>query len=165
MIYILTGDIRTGKTTALLDWTSGRNDVDGLLCPDNENGKRYFIKIKFKETFELEVAAKVEIIKEDIVEIGKFKFLKSAFEKGNDYLISTTSEEQSNYIIIDEVGRLELRNEGLHNSTKILIPAYLNNENQHLILVVRDYLFEEVLAYYSISEYSILSKEELKKLD
>ncbi len=49
MIYILTGDIRTGKTTALLDWIKDRNDVDGLLCPDSENGMRYFLKVKSKE--------------------------------------------------------------------------------------------------------------------
>ena len=49
MIYILTGAIRTGKTTALLNWINNRNDVDGLLCPDNENGKRYFLKVKTKE--------------------------------------------------------------------------------------------------------------------
>ncbi len=46
MIYILSGNIRTGKTTALFEWSENRNDIDGLLCPDDEFGKRYFLKIK-----------------------------------------------------------------------------------------------------------------------
>ncbi len=51
MIYILTGDIRTGKTSALLDWCKNRNDVDGVLCPDDDKGKRYFLNIKSKDCF------------------------------------------------------------------------------------------------------------------
>lgn len=42
MIYILSGEIRTGKTSALREWVRKRNDVDGLLCPDDANGKRFF---------------------------------------------------------------------------------------------------------------------------
>ena len=48
MIYILTGDIRSRKTTALLHWIEGRKDVDGLLCPDDKTGKRYFLKVNLE---------------------------------------------------------------------------------------------------------------------
>ena len=60
MIYILTGDIRTGKTTALLEWCKNCDDVDGLLCPDNAEGKRYFLEIKSKNEFELETEFETE---------------------------------------------------------------------------------------------------------
>lgn len=160
MIYILTGTIRSGKTSALMAWVSERNDVDGLLCPDDENGKRYFLKIKSKNKFELEVESELK----KTVKIGNFKFLKSAFDKGNEYLISKASKMQSKYVIIDEVGRLELRNEGLHHSTEILIPEYVNDENKYLILVVRDYLLDDILRNYSIKEYKILTKEDLELL-
>ncbi|MFT6842502.1 MAG: nucleoside-triphosphatase, partial [Psychroserpens sp.] len=86
MIYILTGDIRTGKTTALLNWTDQRDEVDGWLCPDNEDGKRYFLNVKSKVEFELEIESEVDSTK--IVSIGPFNFLRSAFKKANDYLIS-----------------------------------------------------------------------------
>lgn len=160
MIYILTGAIRTGKTTALVEWCKNRDDVDGVLCPDNAEGKRYFLEVKSKSEFELET----ELETEAIIEIGYFKFLKSAFEKANAYLQSVASKNESQYLIIDELGKLELKGEGLHLSVERLIPNYETNENKHLILVVRDYLLEAVLTHYSISEYKILEREGLKYL-
>jgi len=161
MIYIFTGVIRTGKTTALLDWCKSRNDVDGVLCPDNSKGKRYFLEVKSKNEFELET----EFETKDFIEIGNFKFLKSAFEKANTYLLSDASKNESQYLIIDELGKLELKNEGLHLSAEKLIPNYETNENKHLILVVRDYLLDAVLTHYSIEEYRILTKVNLETLN
>ncbi len=170
MIYILTGDIRTGKTSALLDWINtstslsgtNRNDVDGLLCPDNENGKRYFLKVKSKEEFLLEV--ETEAIDQEVVTVGPFRFLKSAFQKGNDYLITKGKQLKSQYLIIDELGKLELKNEGLHVSAKTLIPDFMLNANSHLILVVRESLLDEILKHYKIKAYSVLKKEDLELL-
>ena len=160
MIYILTGAIRSGKTTALLHWSKSRNDVDGLLCPDDANGKRYFLKLKNKTIFKLEAEAETEAI----VTIGNFKFLRSAFNEANDYLILEASKTERQYLIIDEIGKLELKNEGLHVSTKALISQFKSNDNTHLILVVRDYLLDAVLEHYGITECSILNTEDLKNL-
>ena len=157
MIYILTGNIRTGKTTALLNWSNTRNDVDGLLCPDNEAGKRYFLKVKTKEEFEFEVETEIEAI----LKIGNFQFLQSAFKKANDYLLLIASETKNHYVIIDELGKLELKNEGLHRAAEKIIPEYEFNKSEHIILVVRDYLLEAVLIKYDISQYVILKKEDL----
>jgi len=161
MIYILRGDIRTGKTTALLEWCKNRDDVDGVLCPDNAEGKRYFLEVKSKNEFKLEI----EFETEAIIEIGNFKFLKSAFEKANTYLLAVASENESQYLIIDELGKLELKGEGLHLSAERLIPNYETNENKHLILVVRDYLLEAILTHYSIEKYRILTKVNLETLN
>lgn len=162
MIYILTGAIRSGKTTALLHWFKNRNDVDGLLCPDDANGKRYFLKLKNKTIFKLEAEAEAET--EAIVAIGNFKFLRSAFNEANDYLILEASKTERQYLIIDEIGKLELKNEGLHVSTKALISQFKSNGNTHLILVVRDYLLDAVLEHYGITECSILTTEDLENL-
>lgn len=160
MIYILTGAIRSGKTTALLHWSKSRNDVDGLLCPDDANGKRYFLKLKNNTIFKLEAEAETEAI----VTIGNFKFLRSAFNEANDYLILEASKTEPKYLIIDEIGKLELKNEGLHVSTKALISQFRSKNNTHLILVVRDYLLDAVLEHYGITECSILNTEDLKNL-
>ncbi|WP_179333547.1 nucleoside-triphosphatase [Winogradskyella costae] len=161
MIYILTGEIRSGKTSALLEWCKNRDDIDGLLCPDNARGKRYFLEVKSKNEFELETERETEAI----IEIGNFKFLKSAFEKANSYLQSVASENESRYLIVDELGKLELKNEGLHPSARKLISNYETNENKHLILVVRDYLLEALLTHYSIEEYRILTKVNIETLN
>ena len=160
MIYILTGAIRSGKTTALLHWSKSRNDVDGLLCPDDANGKRYFLKLKNKTIFKLEAEAETEAI----VAIGNFKFLRSAFNEANDYLILEASKTERQYLIIDEIGKLELKNEGLYVSTKALISQFRSNDNTHLILVVRDYLLDAVMEHYGITECSILTTKDLENL-
>ena len=69
MIYILTGEIRSGKTTALKTWASDRADVDGLICPDGKNGKRYFLKVKSKEEIELEAESENHIEFDTVIEI------------------------------------------------------------------------------------------------
>lgn len=162
MIYILTGAIRSGKTTALLHWSKSRNDVDGLLCPDDANGKRYFLKLKNKTIFKLEAEAEAE--NEAIVAIGNFKFLRSAFNEANDYLILEASKPERQYLIIDEIGKLELKNEGLNVSTKALISQFRSKNNTHLILVVRDYLLDAVMEHYGITECSILTTKDLENL-
>lgn len=159
MIYILTGDIRTGKTSALLDWIKSRTDVDGLLCPDNSDGKRYFLRIKNNEEFPLEVDKEIE---GEVVAIGKFKFLKSSFKKANDYLISSLDENNLKYTIIDELGKLELKNEGLHEAAKRLIPKFIHNKKHHLIVVVRQSLVSDILQHYKIETYNVIDKQHLK---
>lgn len=160
MIYILTGDIRSGKTTALLNWCNHRDDVNGLLCPDDTHGKRYFFKVKSKERFSFEVDNEHEAV----IEVGPFRFLKSAFVEGNEFLISEALKMKSKYVIIDELGKLELKNNGLHQAAEVLIPQYIMNEHFHLILVVRESLLQETISHYHISEYSILEKAGLVNL-
>ncbi|WP_369997109.1 nucleoside-triphosphatase [Winogradskyella sp.] len=160
MIYILTGDIRTGKTTALLNWSKSRDDVDGVLCPDGDHGKRYFLKIKTQERFELEV----ENASEKTITIGPFHFLKSAFEEANSYLLEANKRKDFKYVVIDELGKLELKNEGLHDAAKTLIPDFTSNENKHIILVVRTALLETIVNHYQIKTYTLLTKEDLKAI-
>ncbi len=159
MIYILSGDIRSGKTTALLNWTKERKDVDGLLCPDGDNGKRYFLKIKSKSEFGLEVEAESK----ETITIGPFHFLKSAFNKANEFLMPMLMVPSKMFLIIDELGKLELKNQGLHDSAVLLIPKFMNTTKQHLILVVRTSLFDEIIQHYGIKNYKRITVKDLAK--
>jgi nucleoside-triphosphatase THEP1 len=159
MIYILTGDIRTGKTSALMNWIEGRKDVDGLLSPDNEKGKRYFLKIKSKQTFKFET----EVENENTITIGPFHFSKTSFNEANDYLISKISKNENQYVIIDELGKLELKNKGLHLAAKTLIFKFILDEKKHLIIVVRDYLLNDILKHYNILDYRLVTKKDFTK--
>ena len=91
--------------------------------------------------------------------------MKSSFKKANDLLISFASEIDNHYLILDELGKLELRNEGLHISAATLIPKFIAHKKQHLIVVVRDYLLDDIIAHYDISEYQLLNKADFSKLD
>ena len=159
MIYILTGDIRTGKTTTLLNWCKNRSDVDGVLCPDDDKGKRYFLNIRSKETYAL--AANSETKDYNIISIGPFQFLKSSFQKANDYLLQSNAQRDCSYLVIDELGKLELKNIGLHDTAKSIITQHENSKSNHLILVVRESLLNDIITHYNISEYSVLKKEDL----
>ncbi|WP_339752852.1 nucleoside-triphosphatase [uncultured Winogradskyella sp.] len=162
MIYILTGDIRTGKTTALLDWCKNRNDVDGVLCPDDEKGKRYFLNIKSKDTYPL--AANSDTKDHNIISIGPFQFLKSSFQNANDYLLKSNDQRDYLYLVVDELGKLELKNIGLHDSAKSIIAQHKNRKSHHLILVVRESLLNDIIEHYQIYIYEVINKEDLESL-
>jgi nucleoside-triphosphatase THEP1 len=162
MIFILTGAIRTGKTTALLDWCKNRNDADGVLCPDDDKGKRYFLNIKSKDTYPL--AANSDTEDHNIISIGPFQFLKSSFQNANDYLLHSNDKSDYSYLVVDELGKLELKNIGLHNSAKSIIIQHENSNSHHLILVVRESLLNNIIEHYDISEYLVLEKEDLESL-
>lgn len=159
MIYLLTGPIRSGKTGALQQWVQSRNDVDGLLCPDDDLGKRYFLEIKTAKRFKLEIDSDNN---NGTITIGPFTFLKSAFKRANTYLLKAAKDTNANYFVIDEIGKLELKNIGLHESSEHTIAAHKKDSNTHLILVVRDTLLEQVIAHYNITNYQIITTKELR---
>jgi nucleoside-triphosphatase THEP1 len=158
LIFILTGPIRSGKTSALSDWILGREGVDGLLSPDNEHGQRYFYAIKAHASFPFEADSSTT---ESIIAIGRFHFLKTALDRANKYLLGCKNSEKLSYLILDELGKLELKNEGLHEAAKELIPQFQNSTHSHLILVIRDSLLEALIQKYEISHYTVIYKEQL----
>jgi nucleoside-triphosphatase THEP1 len=160
MIYILSGEIRTGKTSALQEWASKRNDVDGLLCPDDADGKRFFLEVKSKTEFPLEVEAKDE---NDTISVGPFLFSKVSFVRANRFL-KTVVHSETRFIILDELGKLELKNTGLHEAAEFLIPNFTNHNEKRLIVVIRDTLLDATVKRYKISNYQLLTKETLNFL-
>lgn len=162
MIYILTGAVRTGKTTALLNWISGRQDADGVLCPDGEHGKRYFLQLRPQQKFNLEATENQP--QQECISVGRFSFLKNAFTRANNYIISIAREEKYTWLIIDELGKLELKHTGLHQAAKTVIDRHRSNKNIHIILVVRSTLLQDIITHYNITHYECITKEELEQL-
>lgn len=160
MIYILTGAIRTGKTSALKEWSESRHDVDGLLCPDSATGKRYFLEVKSKTEFPLEVEAKPNI---ETISVGPFLFSKVAFEHANTFLKGLLHSD-AKFIILDELGKLELKNTGLYESAELLISNYEHHKDCHLIIVIRDTLLDAVIKHFEFSHYQLLTKEDLNRI-
>src|SRR5690349_6312823 len=102
-IIILTGEIQTGKTTSLQEFCGKHNNIAGILTPII-NGKRMFYDISEKVFFEMEANEK-----EDKLIIGKYLFSTQAFEKANNILSNATKCNDIDYLIIDEIGPLELK--------------------------------------------------------
>ena len=160
MIYILSGPIRSGKTTALIDWINKRKDIDGILSPDNHLGQRYFLEVGSFQRFDFEVKSYVE---EETISIGRFHFLKSAFNRVNAYLAHILNSENSKHIVVDEVGKLELKGKGLHDAVRQLISSQQFLRHRHLLLVIRESLLESVIQHYNITDYKVMTKETLSE--
>jgi nucleoside-triphosphatase THEP1 len=141
-IIILTGDIQTGKTTLLQQFCLQQNNIAGILTPI-VNGKRMFYNISEKEFFEMEAHGG-----EEQLVIGKYLFSAAAFAKANTILLATDKNKNVEYLIIDEIGPLELRKqEGLYQSFKEILSSILNYT---LIVVVRQALVNEVIAVFDL---------------
>ncbi len=151
-IFILSKPIQSGKTTSLMEWCKGKNNVTGILTPDIEGSRKLYDIIN--KTY-IDFEAKQPFTDTNIVSIGKYNFLEHVFEKAQQIILNQTD---SDFLIIDEIGRLELnQSKGLEPALGIIIKKYLNKEiSSNLILVIRDYLLEECIEKYQLQEAKII---------
>lgn len=151
MIYLFTGDIRTGKTTSIYNAVIKRNDVGGFLTPDVD-GTRMLYDIASRKSYPFQVDGKATA---KTIQVGRFNFLSSAFEQGSKITLGQLSSADIRYLIIDEVGKLELIDEGFHS----LVMTLIEKENdKDIILVVRSFLIEEVVNKYQLRKSKIINK-------
>ncbi len=155
MIYILADEVRTGKTSALLEWIETWDEVKGVLCPDGKDGKRYLLDLESRKEFPLEV----DEPNEKTISIGKFHFAKPSFELANYILKKAFDEAEYEFLVIDELGKLELENEGIHGAADHIFKNYKPSEDQHIMTVVRTSLVKDILNKYNIRDFQIVSKE------
>lgn len=160
MVHLLVGQIETGKSSALINWIKGKPKVYGILSPIDANKKRFFLNIETKAKFPMQAHAE----EENLISIGRFHFYKSAFKMANSIIIQNVKTKSAGYIIIDELGKLELKSQGLHASALLAIEKTRNNKELHTILVVRDYLLENIKKHYNITQSNIVTISSLSKL-
>ena len=152
MIRILTGPIRSYKTTTLLQWTDFRDDVGGVLTPDID-GVRMLYNVRSKEYL---IWQKAEQIDPDDVVIGRFVFDGAAFRTAMQWLDDHLDDPLVHTIILDEIGPLELQGRGwdswLQSSMEILM-------HKDVIFVVRETLVEKVIDRYGLNGVQVVNKE------
>jgi nucleoside-triphosphatase THEP1 len=152
-VYILTGDIQIGKTTSLMQWIEGR-EVYGILTPIID-GKRKFLDIESKEYFNMEADEN----EKEVLQIGRYTFSATAFERANN-ILSSAAKKEKGYIIIDEIGPLELKESGLHDSINVLF----QQSNIPIVIVVRTGLVDKVITHFNLNNYQIIDKGNLSML-
>ncbi|PCJ64820.1 MAG: hypothetical protein COA58_11125 [Bacteroidetes bacterium] len=157
MIYILAGDIRTGKTIALAKWLGTWDKVKGILCPDGANDLRYIYNIETAERHALQVVKG----EDNTIRVGRFHFLKDSFKLANYILIKAFDEQDFEFLVLDELGKLELNGEGLHQASDYIINNYKSDDQKNLLLVVRTNLVKDIIAHYNIKSFQIVAKEML----
>jgi nucleoside-triphosphatase THEP1 len=153
-VYIITGPVQSGKTTSLIKWAEKRNDVYGILTPVI-NGKRVFLNSNSGEIFPMEATED----EEETVNIGRFTFSKRNFDKA----IAVIGEaiDKPGWLVIDEIGPLELRGEGFATVLK----KVLKQRDEKMLLVVRAELVEEVRNYFEFQSTTITNLGELNWAD
>jgi len=93
-------------------------------------------------------------LQEEIDEqIGEYKFLKRVFLKSHEYLLNL-SQNTPDWIVIDEIGFLELDGMGFEPAVSQLINKLQTKSEVHILMVVRDFLKEKVIEYYKINSDS-----------
>jgi nucleoside-triphosphatase THEP1 len=147
-IYIVSAPKHSGKTTKLTRWSANRNDVFGILTP-MENGNRIFMDAHTKEPFHMEATAD----ETDILEVGKYRFSKASFDKASGILLAALKQVKG-YIIVDEIGPLELRGFGFSATVKAMLEDKKNK--MQIVLVVREELLEKVVDYFNLKRFDIV---------
>lgn len=155
-LYLLTGPVHSGKTSSLSDSIKDITSIGGFICPD-EDGLRYLKNIHDGSIHRFQILNQES---DDDILIGKYIFSKSGFETAQSILQSAINQDFE-YLIIDEIGKLELQGKGLEPSLSMT----LNNiKNTKIILVVRDYLLDEVIHHYQLTTAKIINKDGVKNI-
>jgi len=146
-ICILNGPRQSGKTTRLMQWASDKKNIDGIFQPVVE-GKRFIYHISSKSLKLLE--AHKQTSSDKIVSVGKFQFNKDVFEWAKN-ILDEALRNNFDWLIVDEVGPLELDGKGLEPViTKII------NERESfpgkILFVVREDLLKNFLEHYNIED-------------
>jgi nucleoside-triphosphatase THEP1 len=158
-LFICTGPIRSGKTTALMNGLAKTDRVAGILTPEvNGIRKLYDLKTRTYFPFQLEDDTNRS---EPVITIGRFAFYESAFARAR-LILEAALQEQPRWLIIDEIGRLELQQHGFEPVvSKIIRRHQAGNLQGDLLIVVRDTLLNEVVSHYHIQRYQILHSGDL----
>ena len=149
---IFSGKIQTGKTTSLFQIINKLNSVDGILQPVVDEKRRlYHIASRTIRDFEVVNSSK------ETISIGKYNFLRKSFDWANDKIIAALNSKPD-WLIVDEIGKLEVNGEGLDKSIKVIIEN-IEDVNTKLIFVIRDYLVEDAISRYKFGKngYNIIT--------
>jgi nucleoside-triphosphatase THEP1 len=148
-VFIITGEIGQGKTTCL------RNIIEILLSNSVPVGGIYSLRIMENDTtigydivdIAVNTSEKYLRVNSDksLNKIGKFSIFPQGLAMGYKAL-TVAGNINFRVIIIDEIGALELENNGWANNLTGLLSA----QNNHIILSVRDSFVEKVIQKWNI---------------
>lgn len=147
-IRILTGEIKSGKTTLLMRWASSQKNIDGIFQPVIDE-KRFVYHIGSRTLKPLETSDT-----KNITSIGKYNFSNQTF-LWSQKILSECSAKNLEWIIVDEIGPLELQGKGLEPAISKLL-ADRENIKAQILCIVRDSILEKFINHYSLqNDYQI----------
>lgn len=138
-----------------MKWVTQQKNIDGILQPVIE-GKRFVYHIESRTLKALETNSK-----ENITSIGKYNFSNETFDWCKT-IINESVKKNLNWIIIDEVGPLELNGKGLEPAFSNLLSRREKIESK-ILVVVRQEILDKFLIHYKLqnNEFEIFELEEI----
>lgn len=162
-IFIISGSVGKGKTTQLLkivETLKSKNiSVGGILSPrimENNITIGYDVVDIMTNNQENFLRKTTE---QNQPKIGNYSILSNGLQFGINAL-STTKNSKNKLVVIDEVGRLELENQGWSKNISDLI----NITNNNLILSVRDSFTEQVIKKWNLKNCIVFNISEIDYL-
>jgi nucleoside-triphosphatase THEP1 len=126
-------------------WASSQKNIDGIFQPVVED-KRFIYHIGSRTLKLLEATDLTP--KSSVVVSGKYKFNNDVFVWAKNLLLECLNKNLD-WLVIDEVGRLELNGKGLEP----VIGYIINNHKKfdgNIALVVRDSLLEKFVERFNL---------------
>jgi nucleoside-triphosphatase THEP1 len=147
-VFILAAPIQTGKTSSLMIWSENRDDIFGILTPV-VNDQRVFMNVNSREGFAMEA----EEGENDVLTVGRFVFSKKSFDKAITIIRDAMNNE--GWLVIDEIGPIELRGEGFYD----IVKEVLENEtiDQAVLLIVREGMIDKVKTFFEIEDAVVIN--------
>jgi len=159
-IYIFSREIRSGKTTELMQAFAANKGVAGVLMPD-VNGLRHVFELASKNTYPVQLSENSP--EKGSIKVGRFSFSQLAFQHAEQSILKSL-ETSPEWVIVDEIGKLELDNSGFHQAVHACLEACKQQVCKQLVLVVRDSLLVPVIEKYHLQEAMVIQDLSLLNL-
>jgi nucleoside-triphosphatase THEP1 len=156
-IYLLCDSIQSGKTTTLLKFTKANNNCTGFLSPDINN-LRCFLDLERNKIYNFQ---KTISNAADDIYVGKFIFDNAVFQLAHS-IFQQLHLSKKPFIIIDEIGKLEVHNQGFEPALSLFLMNLQLIKNKKIIAVVRDSLLPQVIEKYNLQDAIVLNINEFK---
>lgn len=142
MIHILTGPVHSGKTTFLYHqtqiWKKKKLNLDGFLSMARWEGQEH----QGYDLYDLKKEKTIPYIRKTgetgWPNIGAYYFIPSSLKEAQNIILRG---KQSFLMVIDELGPLELKGQGLWLS----LEKKISQNTCHFLLVVRESILNDVI--------------------
>lgn len=151
-VYLVSGPVRSGKTTRLGAWCGDQADphpgrplvsADGILAPV-VRGHRHLVRVATGISRDLESipdGTATEVVRRYRFNAGVFAWARAG--------LRASAQSGAEWIVVDEIGPLELAGGGLEPAIGELFTATAALPTR-IVLVIREHLVAEVLDYFRI---------------
>jgi len=157
MIYLITGDINSGKTTKMMELYKQNSQGDGFVCPKvYTNGIfcRYDIR-HLQSAHTIPFAYPVDSVPEnwdEMIRYGKFTFSAQAFAFAETIARQSIKDYISPFFL-DEIGPLELDlNQGFYS----ILKKILSYDMDHYISIRKSKIYD-LMDYLDMETIHIIS--------